>query len=379
VASREFVTDDAGTSGNAGERREPDTGLAAFAEHEQRWVERLLTHAEERGRGFPFARGDDLGDLARSWSPRVRDPEFRKNLRIFGWLIRAAACLYDRAAERFASNDSEVRRQAGTVLAREEELRGRIELPKDQPLTLTVLLARRFELEQLLIDLGDREYLTGRLAELYDEGEATHATWRNLFGNELPPLLPGPVGPRATGTGGGASGESGRLDSDEVESTRGRMARLMHVKEAQDRVARARWELRQPVVWMVAGVLAVVTAAFGATVAWMVADDPAPGGRVVLAAATAGATGAALGGLFRLRDEVRLGTEVRRFLPFFVGGVFVGAAAGLVAFLVHQAGIVAIAGDGAGVAAVAFAVGFSEAAFVGLLARITGPAEPSRS
>ena len=90
------------------------------------------------------------------------------------------------------------------------------------------------------------------------------------------------------------------------------------------------------------------------------------------AATAAGAAGAALGGLIRLRDEVTGGTQARQFWLFFVGQVLVGVAAGVLTFLIDDGGLVAVAGGAAGVAAVAFAVGFSEAAFVGLLTRLGG-------
>ena len=44
----------------------------------------------------------------------------------------------------------------------------------------------------------------------------------------------------------------------------------------------------------------------------------------------------------------------------------------MLTFLVDDGGLVAVAGGAAGVAAVAFAVGFSEAAFVGLVTRLGG-------
>jgi hypothetical protein len=46
--------------------------------------------------------------------------------------------------------------------------------------------AGRFALEQLLIEVGDETYLTGRLAEVYGETEGTHVTWRDIYGQELP-------------------------------------------------------------------------------------------------------------------------------------------------------------------------------------------------
>ena len=36
-------------------------------------------------------------------------------------------------------------------------------------MSLPVLIGHRFELDQILIEMGDKDYLTRRLAELYDE------------------------------------------------------------------------------------------------------------------------------------------------------------------------------------------------------------------
>jgi len=141
----------------------------------------------------------------------------------------------------------------------------------------------------------------------------------------------------------------------------------MRVKESQAHMVKARWALKRRVATPTILVLLLAVAAFAAAVARMAADDQA-----LWSAAAAGAAGAALGGLLRLRDEVTLGTQARQFWLFFLGQVLVGVAAGVLTFLVDDGGLVAVAGGSAGVAAVAFAAGFSEAAFVGLLARLGG-------
>jgi hypothetical protein len=141
----------------------------------------------------------------------------------------------------------------------------------------------------------------------------------------------------------------------------------MRAKESQSHLVKARWALKRQVAAPTILVLLLAVAAFALAVAGMVSDDQA-----LRAATAAGAAGAALGGLIRLRDEVTGGTQARQFWLFFVGQVLVGAAAGVLTFLIDDGALVAVAGGGAGVAAVAFAVGFSEAAFVGLLARLGG-------
>jgi hypothetical protein len=309
---------------------------------QRRLLERLLVH-----------RRRDTGEEPALRSPDAGDAEFVKNLQIFLRLVVDADALFLRAAHGLTGDPAE----AAAVTGRVEELRQRITLPTEVPLTLELLLARRFELERLLIELGDRAYLAGRLADLYDEQPGTVSTWRSLYGDELPSLLPGGVTrhPDAVRPPG----------PDDVEATRARLARLMHVKESQAQAVKARWALKARVTGPVILVLLLAVAAFAAAVTGMVADDQA-----LWSAAAAGGAGAALGGLLRLRDEVTLGTQARQFWLFFVGQVLVGVAAGVLTFLIDDGGLVAVAGGAAGVAAVAFAVGFSEAAFVGLLSRL---------
>ena len=320
------------------------TELSEAVLAQRRLLERLLVHGRR-----------DTGEEPSLRSPDAGDAEFVKNLQIFLRLVVDADALYLRAVHNLTGDPA----QATAVTGRVEELRARITLPTDVPLTLELLLGRRFELERLLIELGDRTYLAGRLADLYDEQPGTFSTWRSLYGDELPPLLPG--------------GVTGRPETvpppgpEEVEATRERLARLMHAKESQAQTAKARWALKQRVTALTILVLLLAVAAFGVAVAGMVADD-----RALWSAAAAGAAGAALGGLIRLRDEVTLGSQVRQYWLFFCGQVLVGVAAGVLTFLIDDGGLVAVAGGSAGVAAVAFAVGFSEAAFVGLLTRLGG-------
>jgi hypothetical protein len=320
------------------------TELSEAVLSQRRLLERLLVHGRRATGEEPSLR-----------SPDAADAEFVKNLQVFLRLVVDADALYLRAAHGLSGNPA----QAAAVTGRLDELRERITLPTEVPLTLELLLGRRFELERLLIELGDRTYLAGRLADLYDEQPGTVATWRSLYGDELPALLPGGVTrhPETVPPPG----------PEEVEATRERLARLMHVKESQAHTVKARWTLKQRVTAPTILVLLLAVAAFAAAVARMAGDDQA-----LWTAAAAGAAGAALGGLIRLRDEVTLGTQARQFWLFFVGQVLVGVAAGVLTFLVDDGGLVEVAGGAAGVAAVAFAVGFSEAAFVGLLTRLGG-------
>jgi hypothetical protein len=327
----------------------PVTSSDEFSEAvvgQRRLIERLLVHGRR-----------DTGEEPSLRSPDAGDAEFVKNLQIFLRLVADADALHLRAVHGLSGDDE----QARAVVGRLDALRDRVTLPTEVPLTLELLLARRFALERLLVELGDRSYLAGRLADVFDEGPGTVGTWRSLYGDELPALLPG-----------GVTRQPGTVQppgKEEVEATRQRLARLMHVKESQTHLVKARWALKRGVLTPTVLVLLLAVAAFAVAAARMVLPDQA-----LWSAAAAGAAGAALGGLIRLRDEVTLGSQVRQFWLFFVGQVLVGVAAGVITFLVDDGGLVAIAGGSSGVAAVAFAVGFSEAAFIGLLTRLGGAA-----
>jgi hypothetical protein len=316
----------------------PCEDLSQAVDEQRRQLERLLVGPRIMGEGGLLQRRD------------AADPELVKNLQIYLRLVADADALHRRAVSDGGAQHLE---------GRCDELRERITLPTEVPLTLEVLLAHRFELERLLIELGDRTYLEGRLADVYDEPAGTVSTWRSLYGDELPALLPG-----------GLTRQPQAVELDqaaEVETTRARLTRLMHAKESQTHLVKARWALKRKVATPTIAVLLLAVAAFALAAAELVDDDPA-----LWAAAAAGAAGAALGGLIRLRDQVTLGSQVRQFLLFFLGQVLIGVAAGVVTFLVDNGGLIAVAGGSAGVAAVAFAVGFSEAALVGLLTRLGG-------
>jgi hypothetical protein len=280
-----------------------------------------------------FARAADRARAKRAgveWTEDLGDPEFTKNLRTLHQL--------NTHAERLAVRG----------------LAARIALPHDRPLTLEALLAHRFAVEQRLVRHGDEEYLRWRAAALYDEDEGTYVRWRDMYADPPPLLADNP-------------GEDAR------KATQTMLARLLAAKEAQDLPLRARRELKARVVWLILPLILAATCLFAAALA-IVENDV----ETVLLAAAAGLAGAALGGLLQLRDEITRGAQVREFTPFYAGQLLVGASAGLLVYAADSSGIVEIAGGSAGVAALAFAVGFSEAAFLRLLARVGGE-EPRKT
>lgn len=258
------------------------------------------------------------------------DPEYTKNLRHFQALIAGAAGIARRDADK-----REPLAEAVTVT--------------HWPTTLEALLARRFELEQRLAQLGDEQYLLVRSAGYYAEGESTHVTWQKLFGDAPPPLL------------------DVQADAMAKEATQLMLLQLLAAKDAQDLPLRARREFRHRALFHV-----VLPTLVAATVVLIVLLLNGPGDdRNVLLAAAAGATGAALGGLVKLRDQLTRGTEIREFAAFFFAQLVIGALAGLVVYLVDDAELISVSDAATGVAVISFATGFSEAAFIGLLSRFT--------
>jgi hypothetical protein len=114
----------------------PSTELSEAVLGQRRLLERLLVH-----------RRRDTGEEPALRSPDASDAEFVKNLQIFLRLVVDADALFLRAAHGLTGDPA----QAAAVTGRVEELRERITLPTEVPLTLELLLGRRFELERLLI------------------------------------------------------------------------------------------------------------------------------------------------------------------------------------------------------------------------------------
>jgi hypothetical protein len=96
--------------------------------------------------------------------------------------------------------------------------------------------------------------------------------------------------------------------------------------------------------------------------------------KAVAVAGTAGALGAALSGTMRIRDDLRDLDDLRSFWPAVRVQPLVGATAGLVVLLLMESGTLDMgsgeSGHWAGPALLAFAAGFSEPFFLGLVQRV---------
>ena len=108
-------------------------------------VARAGQHRAQRGRALPAAaagaaagaRRRETGEEPSLRSPDARDAEFVKNLQIFLRLVVDADALYLRAAHGLSGDPA----QAAALNGRVDELRDRITLPTEVPLTLELLLA----------------------------------------------------------------------------------------------------------------------------------------------------------------------------------------------------------------------------------------------
>jgi hypothetical protein len=266
----------------------------------------------------------------------LRDPEARKNVEILAARIADAI---DRQPRTPALTEATTNRLAKLV----GEAR--------QALSLEALLDTRRSVEDLLLEHADLPLLREWTAGEYAEEEATLPTWRRLYGVEQPDLLNEHLDP----------------SSDAVEATRMRLQRLVAARFWLYRPLRARRSLRTRYLWRLVPVLFVL----GLLLAVAMTLALPQGARPVWLAAAAGAAGASLSGLLSFRDEVRLGAQVRAFVPFYLAQVVVGGVFGLLFLLVLTAGWLDLQSNSAQIGAVAFAAGFSEPFAVGVLARMT--------
>jgi hypothetical protein len=313
---------------------------------EREAIQQLLLHERGRRRRRSAGSSSSSTDVSNVDStPRaLRDPELRKNLEIFAADIsdvldlERRAGVADKAGERFAQLAEEPRK----ALALE-----------------TVLDARR-SFEKLLIECGDLRLLQQRTAAEYAEDEATLPTWKKLYGAELPAIL-------TDGLSGSPASADVYKAQREQRLTRARLEQLVEARFSLYRPLRARRGLRLIYLRGVIGPIVIVTGVlFGLAIA--LDDDVTT--RAVLLAAAAGAAGASLSGLLKFRDEMKLGSQVRDFWPFYLAQVLVGSVFGLLILLVAAAGWINIDEEGAAIGAVSFAAGFSEPFAVGVVAKL---------
>lgn len=142
------------------------------------------------------------------------------------------------------------------------------------------------------------------------------------------------------------------------------------------RNGRARAALKCHYLHCLAPLLLVLVAALGVSYG----STGASPGRLVVLTAAAGALGSTLSGVFRVRDHLARLDELRNFWPTMRVQPLTGACAGLFVLLALASKTIAIGSTSspsgsltpAGLALIAFAAGFSEPFFLGIIQRVAG-------
>jgi hypothetical protein len=265
-----------------------------------------------------------------------KDPEVRKNIEILASRLSDAA---------------EVARRGALGHEPAEHILDLAEQARQAPSLVTLLEARRL-VEQSIIQRADADLLREWTAAEFAEKEGTLTTWRRRYGDDLPEILD----PRR-----------GEPSIEVARATRHALQQLVAERFALYRPIRARRDLRLRSLPVLAGVVSVVAVLFAAAIA----VQPGAELRTVFVGAAAGAAGASLSGLIKFRDEVRLGSEVREFTPFYLAQTLVGGVFGLLVVLLGESGWIALEDNVFGIGAISFAAGFSEPFALGIVARLT--------
>lgn len=286
---------------------------------------------------------------------RLRDPELRKNLDRFQTAIR----------------DVQRLRREDSLKDEYEEALTRLLLSERDPASynadsLGLLLET---VDQLVVDAGDARLIASLLEIEYvrdaSEGGGDIPTWSTLFAERLAVSQ---------------DFAAGKVDASglaEAKRSLSMLLRARHVEYARRRARNATKALRlfwlTPVVTALAVALIVVAGWVGDEATW----------REGLLVAIAGAVGATLAAVLKLRDQVaRLG-DLRTFWYTFPLQIPLGAVAGLFLWIVLESGLVEVGGGGedwAVASAVAFVAGFSEPFLLKTVDRIAGGAkdEPAK-
>lgn len=259
------------------------------------------------------------------WTRRPWDAEARKSLARIATSLETACELH--AAGRLGGQEARLARLLEPSLA-------------DR--SLDSLIETVYALDEALVAAGDPEFLRRRRgAELLEDGdETTLATIAARLAD-------------------GASVDQAAQQA---------LLTLYEVRRFRYRRQRARRRMKTAVMLLAGGILLALVLVLALAVGDALGGDP----DLALLSALAGALGGTLANLFKLRDELRRGTELRAFKPMLLAQPAVGAASGLVLLLVVEGGFLGIRdepGD-AGWAAttlLAFAAGLSEALFLGIV------------
>jgi hypothetical protein len=290
---------------------------------------------------------DDLLAPAR-WVPKAHaDPEMRKVLGTIQTHLSESRRLLA------AQKAGEVRRFEATV----GELTS---LTQQHPSELTIDSAWDLAgaLKRLNLRLGDKAFLASRLEFELGRADAQWHGWNAHFDTaELRELVEAHRERRAT-----------RAQHAQAVD---RLTFLYLMREEAGRDRRARAALKFQYLTRLAPVLIALLIGLG------VAANYATKGtflETILLTACAGALGSTLSGVFKVRDHLVRLDELRGFWPAMRVQPVVGACAGLIVFLILDSQAIGLGAESSetwsGRGLLAFAAGFSEPFFLGIVQRV---------
>jgi hypothetical protein len=283
------------------------------------------------------------------WERRRPNPELAKALAYVQRYVAEARTLLDLEDDRAPLRTPDVRQRLRDLLHRDVD-----------KLSIDSAWELANELKRQLLVLGDVSYVWAQL-EYEAERDKKPNKWHRWSDHFAPAKLRALLAARSNGT----VDEAVHLDA--VRS----LGKLFEVRaeEGLERRTRAAQKCRY--------LTALIPLLFASLVALSASVHEVAGRGVwkeIVLAASAGALGATLSGIFRIRDRLVELDDLRSFGPAMRIQPLIGAAAGLVTLFVFQSGAVDLANGAttpwAALALFTFAAGFSEAFFLGLVERV---------
>ena len=334
------------------------------------------------------------------WKPgAARDPELRKIL------LRLLACLNEACRLRESGFDDELERRLESLLTGPVATLG---------LQAAIEVLDGFD--QLLIAAADDKFLRNlfelelhraekNAAEGVDPFAGPYITWTAYFGDRPPagddasaalriPPLHTAFPPADRGSAGAALAallmtrglvleqprarpartwrsllDDGSADSEVYEDLRRRLSALRWARSSEFRLHRARQAMRARALRFLAPVLIVLTGGLALAIG---AAAEGPIAASILLAALAGALGGTMAGTLKLRDNVSRIGDLRSLRPALYVQPLLGAAAGLILLLAVVGGFLTESPEQgwAKYGLLAFAAGFSEPFFLGIVNRV---------
>lgn len=224
---------------------------------------------------------------------------------------------------------------------------------------LDVVLEVNERWDQLLIEVGDADFIFPLLESEQARTDTAVVTWRTLYGDQRPKALRRYL-----------DGED--VTDQELKAAQHHLAALSRTRLSWYLLYRARARMKGRVLLGLAVALGILVGLFALTIA--LAESGSSWSELVLAG-VAGAVGATMSGTFKLRDQIAGLNALREFKAIAVVQPLLGAASALFLLLVLESGLVQIGDsdlDWATIGAVGFVAGFSEPFFLGVVGRVAG-------